>query len=207
MRLLIVDDHKLFRDALAEFLSRDPEFLVSACPGVAEALAAIRAEPVDLVLLDMKLAGEEGIEFLLGAQDCGFAGKVLLVTAGADRWELFEALQAGAAGIFAKNQGLEELVERIRTLAAGDTRMDALSIEVLRRGVEEEDAITITERERTVLRGVFEGRANKEIAAGLGLSETAVKAVLQRLFAKTGVRTRAQLVRVALERYGHYLGD
>jgi DNA-binding NarL/FixJ family response regulator len=64
---------------------------------------------------------------------------------------------------------------------------------------------TFTARERNVLRGVFEGLANKEIAAGLGVSESAVKATLQQLFDKTGVRTRSQLVRIALERHRYEL--
>ena len=63
----------------------------------------------------------------------------------------------------------------------------------------------LTERERDVLRGVFDGLANKEIADKLGISESSVKAALQQLFQKTGVRTRSQLVRVALERYGQEL--
>jgi DNA-binding NarL/FixJ family response regulator len=64
---------------------------------------------------------------------------------------------------------------------------------------------TFTRRERDVLRGVFEGLANKEIAARLDISESSVKAALQQLFDKTGVRTRSQLVRIALERYGELL--
>jgi two-component system nitrate/nitrite response regulator NarL len=117
-------------------------------------------------------------------------------------------MRAGIAGIFMKRQSAALLAKSIRDVMAGkvsfdhDLFQDAIVRETAR---EVRQAERFTERERQVLSHVFEGLANKEIAAQIGVSESSVKATLQQLFAKTGVRTRSQLVRIALEQYKYDL--
>lgn len=200
LKLLIVDDHRLFRESLAHRLAAQPDFeVVGDCGTVAEAVEAVSRGAVDVVLLDIDLGAEDGGEFLHRAAASGFRGKVLVVTAGVNKWESRRLAREGTAGIFRKDDPPEVLFRRIREVAAGGIEMP----------VEEEDRPlhrALKPREREVLRLVFEGLGNKEIGGRLDMSESMVKEVLQQLFAKSGVRTRAQLVRVAIEKYWDELG-
>jgi len=128
-----------------------------------------------------------------------------MVTAGMSDAATVRVLESGSEGIFLKHSSPAQLVEAIRKLMAGEPWLDPRAMRSLIAGAtgrsEEQRALqALTQRERFVLQGVFEGLTNKEIAAQLQISEGSVKAVLQQLFDKTGVRTRAQLVRIALER-------
>ena len=109
----------------------------------------------------------------------------------------------GAAGIFLKQSPLDELIESIRAVAAGETRLDPAFSFIGEEAAKSGRAAppVFNERKRRVLRFVLEGLSNKEIAWKLQISESYVKAILQSLFQKTGVRTRGQLVRVAFEQY------
>jgi len=204
-RVLIVDDHSLFRESLARLLDAEAEFeVVGHCAGVEDALGLLASRGADLVLLDLDLGPERGGDFLARARAAGFPGRVMIVTAGGEGLEAVRLMARGASGIFLKHSPLADLVRIIRGGAAGDGWIDPRYLPRLApgdAGGSSEPRAGLTGRERDVLRGVFAGLANKEIAAGLGLSESSVKAALQQLFGKTGVRTRGQLVRVALERY------
>jgi DNA-binding NarL/FixJ family response regulator len=126
-----------------------------------------------------------------------------MVTAGMSAMESSYALQMGASGIFLKHNSPGNLAKAIRMVAGGEMWVDQRVIRAMADGVRFGEGQSIrqflTEREQEVLRGIFEGLSNKEIAAQLGVSESAVKATLQQLFQKTRVRTRSQLVRIALE--------
>ena len=117
------------------------------------------------------------------------------------------ALGQGVCGIFLKHSSPDLLTEAIHKVMAGETWIDQRCIQGLVHAVESEASRPLsrnqlTDRERQVLKGVFSGLSNKEIAAQLNISEASVKSALLQLFVKTGVRTRSQLVRVALEEYG-----
>jgi len=207
IRLLIVDDHALFRESVARLLQSEPGFDVVAHYGSgAEALRVLKSSAeIDVVLLDLDLGNEHGADFLDHLRKLHFRGKVLLVTAGVNDNEVPGLIRKGISGVFLKHGAPASLTERIRDAAAGKVLFGQ---DMLRRALEEAEAASsertpsrLTERERQVLSFVFEGLANKQIADRLEISETAVKASLQHLFAKTGVRTRSQLVRVALEQY------
>ena len=207
IRLLIIDDHALFRESVARLLQSEPGFdVVSHCGSLAEALALLKsAGEIDVVLLDLDLGKEHGAGFLDQLQKLHFQGKVLLVTAGVNDNEVPSLIRKGISGVFLKHGSPSSLIERIRDAAAGTVLFGQ---DMLRRALEEAEAASadrnrsrLTERERQVLSFVFEGLGNKQIADRLEISETAVKASLQQLFAKTGVRTRSQLVRIALEQY------
>jgi two-component system, NarL family, nitrate/nitrite response regulator NarL len=209
IRIVLVDDHALFREGLARLLGSEPDFeIVAYCASVGEALEALSTRPVDVVLLDVDLGNERGFDFLVRARQQGFGGPVLVVTAGMSESEAALLIGQGAAGIFLKRDSTQLLAEGIRTVAGGRAWIDQSYLASLvgaRPPQQQADQGGLTERERAVLRGVFDGLANKEIAARLGISESAVKGVLQQMFHKTGVRTRSQLVRVALERYSQEL--
>lgn len=203
---MLLDDHALFRESLGRLLESEPGLeVVAQCRRIADALEVLETDPPDLVLLDYDLDGETGFEFIRKARECGYQGRILMVTAGMQDAESVRALGLGVCGIFLKHSPPAMLVDAIRKVIAGETWIDQRCVHALVRAVErpaeEQRRKQLTDRERQVLNGVFEGLGNKEIAARLNSSEASVKAVLQQLFSKTGVRTRSQLVRVALEEY------
>jgi DNA-binding NarL/FixJ family response regulator len=201
-----VDDHGLFRESLSRLLQAEPDFRIAGtCGSVTEALAVLDQEQIDLVLLDYDLGEEQGSGFLESARQKGFAGRVLMVTAGMSDAGTLRALESGAAGIFLKHSPPAQLVEAINKVMSGEMWLDPRAVRSLVAGAsgksdEQRTSQPLTDRERAVLKGVFEGLTNKEIAVKLQTSEGTVKAVMQQLFDKTGVRTRSQLVRIALER-------
>ena len=209
IRILLVDDHALFREGLARLLGAEDDFAVTAhCGSAAEGLQTLASTGVDVVLLDVDLGKERGVDFLVEARRQGFEGPVLVVTAGMTDSEAALLIARGAAGIFLKQDSAQLLAHGIRTVAEGRAWIDQRHLASLvgaGQARKTGEPRGLTERERDVLRGVFDGLANKEIASRLRVSESAVKAVLQQLFHKTGVRTRGQLVRVALERYARDL--
>jgi two-component system nitrate/nitrite response regulator NarL len=207
IRLLIIDDHTLFRESVSRLLQSEPGFeVVGDCGSAGEALRILRSSgEIDVVLLDLDLGQERGSDFLEKLQKTHFDGKVLLVTAGVNDSEVPGLIRKGIAGIFLKHGSPASLIQGIRETVEGKA---LFTQDLLRRALERADPAAVehsrpkfTERERQVLSFVFEGLANKQIADRLEISETAVKGSLQQLFAKTGVRTRSQLVRVALEQY------
>jgi len=204
IRLLLLDDHVLFREGLRRLLISEPDFeTVAECGTPAEALEVLARADVDIVLLDFDLDNETGTRFLASALAAGFTGKVLMVTAGMDSLDISVARRLGVSGIFMKHDSPRALLSAIRTVAAGsEWASDKVAAPPLRAGAEmTSKTITgLTPREQQVLRSVFEGLTNKEISHQIGASLSAVKATLQALFEKTGVRTRGQLVRIAIER-------
>lgn len=207
IRLLLVDDHSLFREGLSRLLQAEPEFrVVGHCATVAEALHALGREPVDVILLDYDLGEEQGSALLDAIQHMSFQGRVLMVTAGMTDAGTLRAMDGGCSGIFLKHSPPYQLVDAIRKVVGGEVWLDSKAVRSLVAGAsgksEGERAVTsLSSRERSVLRAVFEGLTNKEIAGNLQISESSVKAVLQQLFNKTGVRTRSQLVRIAMEQH------
>src|ERR1035438_9675777 len=204
IRLLLLDDHVLFRESLGRLLASEPDFAMAGhCGTSAEALDILQKTPVDVILLDYDLGDDHGAQFLEAALRAGYRGKTLMVTAGMSATESSLALKLGASGIFLKHNSPGSLAQAIRQVAAGEMWVDPKVIQSLADNVSfrEEHNLRrlLTEREQEVLQGLFEGFTNKEIAAQLGVSESAVKATLQQLFQKTHVRTRSQLVRIALE--------
>jgi DNA-binding NarL/FixJ family response regulator len=178
--------------------------MVADCPTVEQAIEILRSRAVDLVLLDYDLGPQRAPDFLARARALGLAPRVLMVTAGITPSESVQILNEGASGIFLKHSSPALLAEAIRRVHGGETWVDQRCLrEIVQVASQPEGRPSkdFTERERAVLRGVFEGLSNKEIGARLEISESSVKAALQQLFHKTGVRTRSQLVRIALEQF------
>jgi two-component system, NarL family, nitrate/nitrite response regulator NarL len=203
-RLLLVDDHVLFREGLSRLLASESDFEMAGHCGTSEdALEILQKVPVDLVLLDYDLNRDHGAQFITTARRAGFKGRFLMVTAGMTAKESSVALKLGASGIFLKDNSPGSLANAIRQVIAGDMWLDPKVIQLMAEEVQQSEDVNplppLTEREQQVLQSVFEGLANKEIASRLGITEGAVKSCLQQLFQKTQVRTRGQLVRIALE--------
>lgn len=205
IRILLIDDHSLFRESLARLLDDEPDFeIVGKCASVEEALATLAARPADLVLLDLELRGEHGSTFIERARRMGFQGRVLVVAAAVSRPEAVELVKMGTAGFFLKESPPELLAKSIRQVMHGELWVDQHYLQAVAQiasPAAEDKKPKFTARERAVLRGVLEGLLNKEIGHQLGISESSVKAAIQQLFEKTGVNTRGQLVRAALEKY------
>jgi DNA-binding NarL/FixJ family response regulator len=206
IRLLLIDDHALFRESVSRLLQAEPGFeVVADCASGAEGLRIINSREIDMVLLDLDLGQERGTDFLESLRAARFNGKVLLVTAGVNESEIPSLIRKGISGIFLKHGSPALLIQGIRETMKGHALFEQ---NLLRRSFESAEAYgppqrraRLTEREKLVLSFIFEGLANKQIGDRLQISESAVKACLQQLFAKAGVRTRSQLVRVALEQY------
>jgi DNA-binding NarL/FixJ family response regulator len=207
IRLLIVDDHSLFREGLARLLSAEPDFqVVGNSSHLIEAQELLETVEVDLVLLDYDLGAEQGSKFLEIAKQAKVKPKVLMVTAGMSSIGMLHVMEQGASGIFLKHSPPGQLAEAIRRVIDGEMWLDPRAVKpVITSAARASDQRTfeskLSDREKSVLKGVLEGAGNKAIAVTLHISESSVKAVLQQLFAKAGVRTRSQLVRLALEKH------
>ena len=209
IRILLVDDHALFRESVARLLQTEPDFeVVAHCESVEKGASILEQRRVDIVLLDFDFGQRDGRDFMRLARERGFDGRVLLVTAGVHEREAADLIRNGVSGVFMKHNSSALLTQAIRDVMAGkvwfeqELLKDVINASASRPAAQSE---RFTQRERVVLSYVFEGLANKEIATRIGVSESSVKATLQQLFSKTGVRTRSQLVRITLEQYKNQL--
>jgi two-component system, NarL family, nitrate/nitrite response regulator NarL len=205
IHLLLVDDHAMFREGLVRMLEKEPDIrVVGQCSSAGEALAMLGSSGATMVLLDVDLGADRAIDFVLGARKKGFGGQILVVTAGVSDQEAVQLVQAGVGGILHKHHSASVLCGAIRQIAGGEVYLEKKYLGPLFRTVDRSrppGRPTLTDRDKTVLRFVFQGFTNREIAGKLQISEGAVKASLRQVFDKLGVRTRAQLVKVALEQY------
>lgn len=211
IRLVLVDELGLFRASLACFLSSEPGFQVTGqCGTSAEALDLLKNSKPDVVLLDFEIGTEHANDFISAAMQGGYQRHFLIVAGAPDIQKSAVVLRAGASGIFLKSESPERLLKAIKAVVDGGVWVDPkvirlLAHQVLDRnppfdhvGYETPDNL-LEDRERSVLLGILGGLPNRAIASNLGISESLVKNVIQRLFARSGVRTRSQLVRIALE--------
>ena len=198
-RVLLIDDHTIFRQGLAHLINGQPDVeLRYHCGSVREALVLLEAGDVDVVLLDVDLGMERGVDFLSRARRNGSQVPVLVLTAGVSKQEE-EALRAqGISGVLRKDVSIETLAVCIRRVAIDQPLYEPAMASSQQRSERQKP---LTRREVEVLRLVIEGHGNKQIAGQLGCSEPAVKGIIQQLFHKSGTRTRSQLVRVVLEQY------
>jgi two-component system nitrate/nitrite response regulator NarL len=205
INILLVDDHAMFRESLARVLEKEPGIsVVGQSATCAEALNKLAKSGANMVLLDVDLGPERPLDFILEAKKREYSGQILVVTAGVSGPEAVQLVQGGVAGILHKHHSTEALVETIRKVAAGEKCLEQEYLSALFRSVDRTRESTrpkLTERDKKVLRSVFQGLTNKEIGSRIEISEGAVKFSLRQLCEKLGVRTRAQLVKVALEQY------
>jgi DNA-binding NarL/FixJ family response regulator len=209
IRLVIADDQALVRDGFCSILNREPDIeVVAEAADGAQAVAAVNATHPDVALLDVRMPVMDGLQAgrrILTAP--GPPRVLMLTTFDADEY-VYEALRGGASGFLLKDVRSGQLVEAVRTVAAGQS---LLSPSITRRLIERfivagpavpapaRELSDLTPREREVLLLIAEGLANAEIAARLYLSEATVKTHVNRLLAKLGLRDRVQAVVLAYE--------
>jgi two-component system, NarL family, nitrate/nitrite response regulator NarL len=207
IRVMMVDDHALFREGLGRLLDSSADIrVVGQCATAADTIAVLSRTPADVMLLDYDLGEEQGSSLLSEIKRLHPDLKVLMVTAGMTDEATLRVIEAGASGIFMKHSNPDELVSAIHRVARNEMWLDTGAVRslVAARSVQTErmeHSRALTTRQIEVLRGILDGLTNKEIAWNLKSSESSIKAVIQELFHKTGVRTRSQLVRIAIERH------
>jgi DNA-binding NarL/FixJ family response regulator len=203
IRLVLLDDHGLFRESLGHLLAAEPDFeVIGHGSTYAEGLELLARAAVDLVLLDFTIDAKRSEGFITAARQAGYSGRFLIVTAGIDAARSVAALRIGASGIFLKCNSSRRLVQAIRLVASGEAWVDQSVIELIAERYPQQNdqpLADLSTMERTVLDGLLDGLTNKEIGKLAGVSESSVKGVVQQLFDKAGVRKRSQLVRVVLE--------
>lgn len=205
IRILLIDDHTLFRESLRRLLEAEDAFEIAGdVSSTSDVLGYLTRMKVDLILLDFDLGEKTALEFLVQVRAQRLKVHILLVTAGLNQPDIARVFDLGISGIFLKHSPPEDLVTAIHRVMSGEVWLDprvmgSMVATLTNSSLRKDSAKALNDRQREVLQGVFEGLSNKEIAAKLDISEPYVKAILQQLFNKTGVRSRSQLVRVALE--------
>jgi DNA-binding NarL/FixJ family response regulator len=209
IRIAIADDEALIRGGLRSMLEAEPDLeVVGEAASGRDAVELVRLKRPDVVLMDVRMPGMDGIAATERIVAAGLPTRVLVVTTFDLDDHVYAALRAGAGGFLLKDTDPDRLADAVRTVATGDA---LLSPRVTRRLVEhyvarptpsDEDAdrlSTLTEREHEILLQVARGLANAEIAAAVHLSEATVKTHVTRLLAKLDLRSRTQAVVFAYE--------
>jgi two-component system nitrate/nitrite response regulator NarL len=205
IRLFVVDDHALFREGLLRLLETDARLAVAgSADSIASTLERLPAAKADILILDFDLGDDNAVMLVRELKQRGIVMRILIVTAGLPNRDAVELIQMGVSGIFHKRNPPEELHQSILQVAEGKVLIEQQYLQsvVASAAGAAPTQLRLSSRDQATLRLVLEGCSNKEIAQRTKLSESAVKASLQSLFAQAGVRTRAQLVRFALEELG-----
>lgn len=217
VRILLVDDHTLFRRGLSALLSRDPLLqVVGDAADAGEALRRAQALQPDVILLDNHLPGVNGVDALPGLREAAPHARVLMLTISEDEADLAAALRAGACGYLLKTMEGDALARAIHRAMRGESvvadEMTGKLVAVYRQAttctpppVEPEEAASngtgvLSPREHDILRGIARGDSNKLIARDLGIAETTVKIHVQHILRKLGVSSRVQVAVIAVER-------
>ncbi len=205
IRILIADDHTMFRQGLREILERKGGFqVVAEARDGAEALRLIDQERPDIALLDISMPGIGGIEVARRIAAQGLPTRIVMLTMHRDDRMALEALRAGANAYLLKDAEASDLIQTLRAVARGEAVLEpataARVLEELRRSDATPAADQLTERERDILALVARGDDNRAIAQQLHLSEKTVANRLSEIFSKLGVSNRTQASRVAVQR-------
>jgi two-component system, NarL family, nitrate/nitrite response regulator NarL len=199
VRVMLLDSHILFQESLSRLLASEQDVeLVAACTTPAEALKSLKRSGADVILLDIDVAKE----FISCARKTRHPGKYLVLAREVDAAASAQVLKYGASGIFLESDSPARLVQAIRLVAGGEAWVDQKVVQFLAERYPRFETRwqgKLSEREQDVLRGVVDGLSNRSIGNQIGVSESTIKAALQQLFKKAGVRTRSQLVRIAIE--------
>jgi len=208
-RILIADDHPIFRDGLKRLLESEREFKVvgEACDGI-DAVKLVRELKPEVLLLDLAMPRRAGLEALREMGTEPLSSRVILLTAAAEKEQIVEALQLGARGVVLKDSATQILLKSIRAVMNGEYWIGRESVsnlvQYLRSLIDssgkdaQKKKYGLTPRELEVISAVVAGYANKEIAQHFKISEDTVKHHLSNIFDKVGVSTRLELALFAV---------
>jgi len=200
IRVLLVDDHTLFRSGIKSLLQRNDDFEVVGEAGDGlEGIKRVRSLKPDVALLDLHMPGVSGLEAVKVISEEMPDVNVLMLTVSEDAQDLMDALRAGASGYLLKNIETDTLIEAIRKAAQGESvvsqQMTAKLIQGVRNPPKQEAAAV----ERDILAALAQGESNKEIARKLDLAESTVKIHVQNIFKKLNMSSRVQVALYAVE--------
>jgi len=207
IRVVIADDHPIVLQGLEQLFTRSPDFYVARCCATGdEALAALREEHPDVLVLDLRMPGKNGLDVLRSIAQERIRCRTVLLTAAARDGELVEAVQLGVQGVVLKDAQPDALLDCVRAVNRGDRCIDSGMIEraatSTSKGVTPRvlDPQPLTPREVDIVRMVAQGLRNKVISERLAISEGTVKVHLHNIYEKLGVDGRLELVLTAQER-------
>lgn len=202
IRILIADDHRMFREGLRRLLQTETDFEIvgEATDGEETLEMTARLRP-GVLLLDVAMPRLSGLEVLRRLSDL-HAVHVLLLTAAIDKEEILQALQTGARGVVMKDFGAEVLVRAIRAIMRGEFWVERSTMadwmEQLRTAQSRQTKLHLTSRELEIVGEIAAGATNREIATRFGISEETVKRHLSNIFDKVGVSNRLELALYAI---------
>jgi DNA-binding NarL/FixJ family response regulator len=212
IRVMVVDDHPMWRDAVARDLAEAGYDVVATAADGAQALRIAGAARPDVVVLDLQLPDASGVDVTRGLRAACPAARVLVLSASGEQQDVLDAVKAGAVGYLLKSAALPEFLDAVRRTADGDPvftpGLAALVLGEFRRlasaPAASADAPSLTERETEILRMVATGMSYKQIASRLVLSHRTVQNHVQNSLGKLHLHNRVELVRYAIE---HGLAD
>jgi DNA-binding NarL/FixJ family response regulator len=201
IRLLIVDDHPIFRDGLRGIFADDPAFVVVGEAGTGvEAIALVGSLGVDVVLMDLRMPEMGGVEAIRRLAEANPAVRVLVLTTFDTDSDVLPAIEAGATGYLLKDAPRDELLRAVRAAARGDAVLSPSVAVRLMGQIRKPASDPLSQREREVLRLIADGATNREVASKLFVSEATIKTHLLHIYEKLGVRDRAAAVGEAYKR-------
>jgi two-component system, NarL family, response regulator len=198
LRLILADDHPVLREGLSLILGALPDMAVVAEGSTGEEAFELflKHEP-DVLILDLQMPGEGGLNTVRRLQKKRPAAKILILTTYDTDEDIYRTMLAGAAGYILKDSPRDELIRAIRTIASGQRCISRTAGAKLAGRI---GAPELTERELSVLRCVATGQANKEVAAALRISEGTVKSHVNKIMQKLGALSRTDAVMVGLRK-------
>ena len=207
IRLVLADDHPIVLHGLQRLFERVPDLsVVAACADGASAVTAVRAERPDVLVLDLRMTGQSGLDVLRVLSRERVAVRTILLTAAVRDDEVVEAMQLGAMGIVLKDASPDTLLDCIRRVHAGEQWIEretvtrAFKTVLDRESASTEAQATLTPREVEIVRMVAKGLRNKAIAERLAITEGTVKVHLHNIYEKFSVDGRLELVLCAQEK-------
>lgn len=198
IRILIVDDHPVVRAGLTSMLGTQVELQVigSASSGE-EALAMIQRDAPDVVLLDLRMPGLNGIDMLVAAKKSGSQVRAIILTSYETDEDIYRAVQAGAQGYLLKDTPFKEMLEAIRTVNAGKRYIPR---QIAQRLAERMMRTELTARELEILKMLAKGPTNKQIGHALGISDYTVRNHVNSIIEKLEVSDRTEAATTAIQR-------
>ncbi|MCL1630071.1 MULTISPECIES: response regulator transcription factor [Roseinatronobacter] len=200
MNILIADDHELLAQAVAEALSKDPDFSVTVTASFAGVLQKLSALSFDVVLLDLRMPGMSGLSSIASVLRRAATCSVVIFTGQIDKQFLDDAVKLGVKGYIPKSMPLRALDVALKLIAAGQTFIPHLPTQGDVANSANASTDPLSDRELLVLRLAADGFINKEIGRDIGISEAQVKMIMRAVCQKLGSRNRAHACIVARER-------